>query len=206
MTAGTASRGVNALLAETGGPYAGRLDRIRTMLDGESSTIAELLRPAEPMAVLCHGDFCRNNLLFRYDAATGRPTDVIVVDPAQARYASPAIDLSFFLFMNTSAEDRAEHWDDYVAAYVAGVSETAPPASRPTAEDVHAEMRKSGLYGYAHCSFFLPAMVDPKPPDVQRLTTCTDDERIDLINESGGADADRLLASVVKLMVDRQYV
>lgn len=185
------------------------MDRIRAMLDGNSDTMARLLRPVEPLAVLCHGDYCRNNMLFRYDADTGRPVDMIVIDPAQARYASPAIDLSFFLYMNTTDADRLAHWDDYVAAYLAGVADVTAAGHRApplTAADVHGEMRDHVLYGYAYCSFFLPAMVDTKPPDVQRLTTCTDDERIDMINESGGPDADHLLAAIVKHAVDRGYL
>lgn len=174
------------------------------MLDGDSGTMAELLRPLEPLAVLCHGDFCRNNLLYRYDPATGRPVDVVMLDPATARYASPAIDLSFFLYMNATDQDRQHRWDEFVAAYVAGVAVTSPVPV--TAADVHAEMRASGLYGYAHCSFFLPAMLDTRPPDVQRLTKCTDDERVAMVNEAGGPEADRLLASLVRHMVDRSYV
>lgn len=200
---------MNALLNDPtcGGRYrGGRLNGMLSMLDGESDTMADALRPSEPLAVLCHGDYCRNNLLFRYDAATGRPVDAVILDPAQARYASPAVDLSFFLFMNTTAADRAARWDEYVAAYVDGVAQTAPAAGRPTAADVHAEMRGRCVYGYAHCSFFLPAMLDTRPPDVQRLTTCTDDERIEIVNEYGGAEADGLLASIVRHMVDRDYV
>lgn len=203
---GTGYRGVNALLdTDAAAEYAGnRLDRMRSMLDGGSDTIAELLRPVEPLAVLCHGDFCRNNLLFRYDAATGRPVGAVMLDPAQARYASPAVDLSFFLFLNTTDAARRARWDDYVTAYLAGVADVCDWP--PTVADVHAEMSAHGLYGYAHCSFFLPAMVNATPPDIDRLLMCTDDERIDLINESGGAEADRLLASVVRHMVDRRYV
>ncbi|XP_050055014.1 uncharacterized protein LOC126549557 [Aphis gossypii] len=205
---GTGGRGVNALRkSDKSGQYERAVDRMRAALNGESTTMAGLLRPVEPLAVLCHGDFCRNNLLYRYDPATGRPADVVVLDPAQARYASPAVDLSFFLYMNTTDADRTAHWDRYVAAYLDGVADVTPDG-RPlplTAADVHAEMRAHGLYGYAHCSFFLPAMVNAEPPDVQRLTTCTADERIELINESGGQHADDLLASIVRHMADRGY-
>lgn len=184
----------------------GRLDRLRALLDGDSDTMAELLRPREPRAVLCHGDYCRNNLLFRYDA-TGRPVDAVALDPAQARYASPAVDLSFFLYMNTSAADRAARWDDYVAAYVAGVAAVCPAdAPLRTAADVDEEMRAHGLYGYAHCSFFLPAMVDDHTLDVRMLSTCSHEERVRLVNGSGGAEADRALVAIVRHMVDREYV
>lgn len=215
--AGTGYRGVNALAdSEKGAKLeaAGRLDRIRSMLDGGSETMAALLRPVEPTAVLCHGDFCRNNLLYRYDPVTKQPVDAVMFDPAQARYASPAVDLTFFLYMNTVDTDRVARWDDYVDAYLDGVWDIQPRVGRRrqssppplTAVDVDREIRAAGLYGYAHCSFFLPAMVDAKPPDVERLTTCTDDERIEHINMSGGPAADRLLASIVRHMADRQYI
>lgn len=215
-TAGIGYRGVNALTdTAVGEKYAasGHLDRLRSMLNGCSETMAILLRPAEPMAVLCHGDFCRNNLLFQYDPVTGLPTDVVMIDPAQARYASPAVDLSFFLYLNTTDVDRVALWDDYLDAYLDGVADVQVPADydgrmpQPlTEKNVHAEMEAHGLYGYAQCSFFLPAMVDTKPPDVERLTTCTDEERIELINESGGPRADRLLGSILRHMVERQYI
>jgi len=209
LNTGTGNRGLNALReSDTGGEYVAPLARVKATLSGESVSMAELLRPAEPLAVLCHGDFCRNNLLYRYDAATGLPVDVVVLDPAQARYASPAIDLSFFLYMNTSDSDRAANWDSYLSAYLDGVADVTPAGRHTTltTADVDAEMRAHGLYGYAHCSFFLPAMVNAEPPDVERLTKCTADERIKLINESGGQEADRLLASIVRHMADRGYV
>lgn len=209
MNAGTGNRGVNALRdSDTDGKYAAPLARVQATLSGEGETMKALLRPAEPLAVLCHGDFCRNNLLYLYDEATGRPVDVAVIDPAQARYASPAIDLSFFLYMNTSDADRVSNWDVYVAAYLDGVADVTPAgrAVPLTAADVHAEMREHGLYGYAHCSFFLPAMVNAVPPDVEQLTKSTSEERIRLINESGGQEADRLLASILRHMADRGYV
>ncbi|XP_050427825.1 uncharacterized protein LOC126837893 [Adelges cooleyi] len=199
--AGTGHRGLSAHVLNSETPSE-RLDGMRSLLDGNSETMAELLRPVEPNAVLCHGDFCRNNLLYKYDE-TGRPVDVLLFDTAQARYASPAVDLSFFLYLNTTEEDRRLHWDSYIAAYVAGMAKAFPGMA---AIDVHQEMRPRALYGYAHCSFFLPAMVHPTPPDVEKLTTCTDDERIELINESGGPKADHLLASIVGHMIERQYV
>jgi hypothetical protein len=200
---------VNALRdSDTGGEYAAPLARVQATLSGESEAMAALLRPTEPLAVLCHGDFCRNNLLYRYDAATGRPVDVAVLDPAQARYASPAIDLSFLLYMNTSDADRTANWDRYVATYLDGIADVTPTGrvAPLTAADVHAELRAHGLYGYAHCSFFLPAMVNAEPPDVEMLTKCTADDRIDIINKSGGQEADRLLGSIVRHMADRGYV
>ena len=44
------------------------LDRLKNRLEHAGQHIVDLMEPKEPLAVLCHGDFCRNNMLFRYDS------------------------------------------------------------------------------------------------------------------------------------------
>jgi len=76
------------------------LDRLTKRLKNAGQNIAELMEPKEPLAVLCHGDFCRNNMLFRYDS--GKPCDAVFFDFQTVKYASPTIDLSLFMYLNTS--------------------------------------------------------------------------------------------------------
>ena len=38
------------------------------------------------------------------------------------RYCSPAVDLSFFLFLNTTPSQRSLHWDDFFVAYYDGLT------------------------------------------------------------------------------------
>lgn len=47
---------------------------------------------------ICHGNFTRNNLLFRYK--NGRPSDVKVIDWGTMRHCSPSIDFGHILLQN----------------------------------------------------------------------------------------------------------
>ena len=93
-----------------------KLERIRHRIENCPELIRELLVPEEPLAVWCHGDFNRNNIMFRYDS-NNKPCDVKFIDFQTPFYASPAIDLSFFLFTNTSPELWATRWNDMFSVY-----------------------------------------------------------------------------------------
>ncbi|XP_063706149.1 uncharacterized protein LOC134835209 [Culicoides brevitarsis] len=60
--------------------------------------------------VLTHGDFWVNNIMFRYDEE-GSLKDVVVLDWQYATYASPFVDLFFFIFTSTNDEIRINHAD-----------------------------------------------------------------------------------------------
>ncbi|KAK3916363.1 Na(+)/H(+) antiporter NhaA [Frankliniella fusca] len=53
---------------------------------GAFDIMLEARSAEEPLAVIAHGDFCRNNIMFKYDAATGRPVDVRFFDLQTAKY------------------------------------------------------------------------------------------------------------------------
>jgi len=53
---------------------------------------------------ICHGNFTRNNLLFRYE--NGKPSDVKVIDWSTMRYCSPSIDFGHILLQNLPDDDN----------------------------------------------------------------------------------------------------
>lgn len=61
--------------------------------------------------VLVHGDVWTNNVMFKYCAKTGKPTDVLLIDFQYSFWGSPAIDLHHFF--NTSLKEplRLSHQD-----------------------------------------------------------------------------------------------
>lgn len=99
-----------------GGLYTEKINRLMERIGNISELLSELLSPDEPLAVLCHGDFNRNNMLFRYDS-NKRPSGVKFFDFQNPYYASPAIDFSFFMFVNASPELWATCWDDMFSRY-----------------------------------------------------------------------------------------
>ncbi|XP_012550911.1 uncharacterized protein LOC101746639 [Bombyx mori] len=79
------------------------------------SILHECTLPVENYGAFCHGDCWTNNAIFKY---TGRrPIEVILVDYQLGRYASPATDLSYFLYMSTSGEILFKHYDRVLDIY-----------------------------------------------------------------------------------------
>ncbi|XP_063709725.1 uncharacterized protein LOC134838180 [Culicoides brevitarsis] len=67
-----------------------------------SALMQSFLRDDEKYSVILHGDYNRNNVLFKYEG--DQVTDLRFIDFQEVRYGTPAIDVSFFLFMNMEVE------------------------------------------------------------------------------------------------------
>lgn len=135
--------------------------RFNEIVADQDVSIRRALRPREPLSVLCHGDYNRNNTMFRYDEDTGRPVDALLFDFGTPRYGSPALDLSFALYMNTTQRLRERRWDDLLDVYCEALAAAVPPGVRvPGRAELDAEMAASAMFGFAHVSFFLPYQMD----------------------------------------------
>uniref|UniRef100_A0A1B6LKF7 CHK kinase-like domain-containing protein n=1 Tax=Graphocephala atropunctata TaxID=36148 RepID=A0A1B6LKF7_9HEMI len=163
----------------------------------------ELVAPEEPSAVLCHGDFCRNNILFRYTGE--KVTDVKFFDVATSRYSSPMIDISFFLLMNSSATVRQSCWDDLLTIYHRALSTAIPGTEVPSLEDVRKEVTNNGIYGFIHCSYFLPMMLYEDNPyaDVESLVRQPSENVAQDHLLVGGEAGTRLLSEMIEELLDR---
>ncbi|KAL6956582.1 WD repeat-containing protein 75, partial [Sarracenia purpurea var. burkii] len=114
----------------------------------------------EPEAVICHGDFLRNNLLFRYNAL-GIPVQVKFVDLANSRYCSPVVDLATILYMNTDQNTRNLYWNELIDTYYTSLKNTFPDNDLvPGKSQIMAQFRSKALLGYLSVSFFIPYMLE----------------------------------------------
>jgi len=155
-------RAVDRLLKRTGDRYRDHkhLRRLVELAKVGNDSLRQTLRPREPLSVVCHGDFNRNNMLFRYDS-NGKPVDALLFDFGTSRYGSPALDLSFFLYMNTSREIREDRWDNLLDVYCETLTAAVVPGVRvPNRAELDAEMAATALFGLAHCLFFLPLQLE----------------------------------------------
>lgn len=75
------------------------------------------IKPKEPYAVICHGDYLRNNIAFRYDASTGLAKEAMMFDFQTMRYASPMVDLTTFMANSTGYDVRGTHFRHIFRTY-----------------------------------------------------------------------------------------
>lgn len=189
-----AKRGVLPLLEA--GEHVEILTRFLDRLRDAYGTFVDIFSETE-MSVLCHGDFCRNNILFKYDS--GRPVDVKFFDPATSRYASPVIDIAFFLFINTTVEDRRTHFkNDFLKAYLEGARKTAGEYA-PKEEDLWTEFQEKGVYGYLISAFFLAIMSNDQPVDYDPTMSLQD--RVKRVVQFGGVKVTNALKESVRDLI-----
>lgn len=92
------------------------LKRLEEVMYGGYSYRTKCFRPKEPIAVMCHGDYLRNNIAFRYDD-DGKATEAMMFDFQTLCYSSPMIDLTTFMANSTGAKVRDKHFWDIFGTY-----------------------------------------------------------------------------------------
>lgn len=93
------------------------------------------IKPNEPIAIICHGDFLRNNIAFRY-GADGKAVEAMMFDFQTLCYSSPMIDLTTFIANSTGWEVRTEHFENIFAAYHDSLIEHFLAASKWEESDI----------------------------------------------------------------------
>lgn len=154
--------------------------------------------------LVCHGDFCRNNVMFRYDGSR-RPVDALPLDFGTPRYGSPALDVSFFVYLNSTRLLRERRLDELLDVYCAALAAAVPTGVRvPGRAELDAEMAASALFGFAHASFFLPYQSRGHGEDEFDLDY-TSDELIDRLLAAGGDQGTEQVADMVRHFVRMGY-
>lgn len=150
-------QGAERLLARDGDRYRDNkhLQRFVQLIRDGYVSFQRATRPREPLSVQCHGDFNRNNLMFRYDEGGRRPVDTLMFDFGRPRYGSPALDLSYLLYMNTTQRMRETQWPNLLDAYCSELLAAVPPGvSVPDRTEMEAEMAMSAFFGVIISLFF----------------------------------------------------
>lgn len=92
------------------------LQKLEIVLEDPYNYQRKMVQPREPFAVICHGDYLRNNVAFKYDA-NDIPIDMLMFDYQTMRYSSPMIDLSVFLANSTGTDVRSKCFDYIFSSY-----------------------------------------------------------------------------------------
>lgn len=99
--------------------FANALERMRAKYFADPLLMLENIRTTSlgsHFATFLHGDFNRNNVLFHENEA-GLVDNIKMIDFQEMRYGTIAIDLSFFLYMNTSNAERTEVFPKLLRRY-----------------------------------------------------------------------------------------
>lgn len=111
------------------------LKRLEEVLFGAHKYRCKRMKPIEPFAIICHGDYLRNNIAFRYDA-DGKATSAIMYDFQTMCYTSPMIDLCTFMANSTGYEVRDKYFWDIFATYHESMTSTFISQCKWNANDI----------------------------------------------------------------------
>lgn len=111
------------------------LKRLEEVLCGTHKYRCKRMKPVEPFAILCHGDYLRNNIAFRYDN-DGKAIEAMMFDFQTMLYASPMIDLCTFMAVSTGYEVRDKYFWDIFATYHDSLTSTFLAQSDGHANDI----------------------------------------------------------------------
>uniref|UniRef100_A0A6V7JCK3 CHK kinase-like domain-containing protein n=1 Tax=Bracon brevicornis TaxID=1563983 RepID=A0A6V7JCK3_9HYME len=174
-------------------------DKMEKYLKNAYNGTREIIKPCEPLAVLCHGDFTRNNIFYRQ---LGDTLESMLVDFATIRYASPAIDLSTFLYVSCSAKDIIQNFQDIFEIYHdtlinalqdGGMKEIAAYSY----DKLLADYRRHALYGYVIGVFFNPAQRGLITVDLTELSIAKMREMAESALHAGGDDFSKEVADLL---------
>ncbi|KAK9498895.1 hypothetical protein O3M35_003446 [Rhynocoris fuscipes] len=163
-----------------------------------------ILKPEEPFTVICLGDFCRNNIFFKYNNDK-KPIDIKFFDLQNAIYSTPAVDITFFLYLNTTADLRDKHWDEFLSIYWNGVI-SIDKNIEFTYQQFLEHFSKRAIYGFLPTSFFLPALVDETPIDIELVTKLTKEQRKERIVKNGGDYGTKLISDIAEHLLKKGYL
>ncbi|KAH8250456.1 hypothetical protein KR038_002194 [Drosophila bunnanda] len=117
------------------------LERIRTTSRAED-------QPDSYFATILHGDYNRNNVLFHY-GDDDKVDSIRAIDFQELRFSTTAIDLSFFMYMNTPSEGREEIFADLLRKYHRHMIEMLELVLRRNQAELSEEQVKQLLADYS---------------------------------------------------------
>lgn len=139
------------------------MDHIKELTKGSS---------AEPYAVICHGDCWNNNVMFKHDE-NDTPVDIRLLDWQICRYASPVLDLMYFIFTASTKAFRDQHYEDLLNLYHDTLSDFlrrlgSDPEKLFPRSALDDQLARFGRFGLLMAAMLLP-IITTKKEDIPDL-------------------------------------
>ncbi|KXJ70818.1 hypothetical protein RP20_CCG022390 [Aedes albopictus] len=191
--------------------------KLRSRYGEEPIHLMQKFLQRNEFSVILHGDYNRNNVLFKYE--NGKPVDLRMFDFQENRYATPSIDLSFFMCMSMPTGLREQFWNPLLKCYHDSLMDTLVDILKCDRSDPRLEtysysnfmvhMKQFGMYGAMVASHFLPWMLGSEE-ECALLAECSvkdigSDEMKRLTIISGGEKVDKRLIEIFRLMSQLGY-
>ncbi|KAH8343282.1 hypothetical protein KR059_007729 [Drosophila kikkawai] len=160
--------------------FGAAIERLRSKYFANPTHLLEWIRttsrdedqPDSYFATILHGDYNRNNVLFHY-GVDDKVDGIRAIDFQELRFSTTAIDLSFFLYMNTPSEGREEIYADLLSKYHQNMIEMLELVVRRNQgelseerveqllkdysfERFQAHFKRYAFYGVLVCMHFMP--------------------------------------------------
>ncbi|XP_070498826.1 uncharacterized protein [Chironomus tepperi] len=162
------------------------IEPIRKMRENLHANICKIYTPNKGTGaynVLNHGDFHFKNVLYKMDKEGGKIKDFLMYDYQIPVYATPAIDICYFLYNFVNDEDRIVRFNEILAIYHSQFVESLKTfgylKQPPSLLDLQIEMLKSGHLQVQCAMLLYPLMI-------LDMTTLTSDDLtsgVNLFNE-----------------------
>ncbi|XP_033246208.1 uncharacterized protein LOC108159148 isoform X2 [Drosophila miranda] len=165
--------------------------------------------PREPLATLCHGDYVRNNVAYKYNGKE-EPQEIMMFDYQTLRVSSPMIDLSVFLAISVYADVRYTHFDSIFDDYCSALYDSYRKHAKDEVPEFlnRTELLKEYIrflpYSVSITAYFLFSLVEPSGLSSEEMINCqvTDEEIIESTMKSGGEIVDREIAHQLREMFE----
>ncbi|XP_058977087.1 uncharacterized protein LOC101896865 [Musca domestica] len=137
---------------------------------------------AAPYAVICHGDYWNNNMLYKYDDHTQEAVSAKLIDFQLSRYSSPVVDLMHYLCTSTDRDLRKQHFKELLDIYYQTLREHLEYYQLDVGvvyprEIFLQHLKEIGIFGLCMAAFSIPFFISNSNelPDMDEVATAIRD-------------------------------
>ncbi|XP_059470316.1 uncharacterized protein LOC132193576 [Neocloeon triangulifer] len=202
----TAQRGLDPLRLQP--EFANIVEALDKQLEDPISMHRRLLtRHDDSTDVICHGDFLRNNVLYKHQGED--VVDACLIDFATIRVASPGSDLALFIYMSIDPKAlEGNGLENLLKVYYTTLEDILDSMDRVrdpwrgSFEDLLNDFGRCAPLAYSIAAFFLPLMMAPSGAfQMEDMMEMTPEEQEEQNKNLGGPEATERL---VNMLIDFQ--